>query len=1041
MPCFAPPCLAVPLPCFFIKGVAFCCGLISLLAGGPAVSQTTFPVRFESLGINNGLSQGFISGITQDHKGFMWFTTSDGLNKYDGYHFTIFRHDPEDTNSIGSDDLTAILEDSKGRLWIGTHHNGLDLFDHESNRFSHFREGDPDGLRSNNIMGITEDKAGNLWIRTEQGIDCAEASTRAPPARTAGEARPVVSLRFTHIRLDNASEAVRYKFDPAKVFADSRNHVYLTTNSRVWEASYRKGSFTYSIRERFAFPVIDSSQIADMLEDTTNHSLLLNCRQVYRFAGYNFDSARMIFRPVRAQTPWTIDHRQRIWLTDSNRISLLLPSGVQVASILEPDIMQALRTSTVLYTDRTGVVWIGTGGYGILKYDPEKESFHHILTGFTTYQMQESSPGKVISVGVHDAYAVSIRKNIPVQVKRLIEPALLKKNSAAISMGSFTVDTTGNYWLGVNGRLIRYSPGTRQFRTVPMPPTEKTTQPFPMYTDGRNNLWMGYNRYFVRYETATGHFTKWAYPERQQSYEYDFLQCIYEEGNLLWLGSVNGLFRFDAATGEMLHYMATADPASLSSNFILSINNDRRQPGRYLWIGTKGGGLNRMDKQTGRFIRYSTKDGLPNNVVYGILPDERDNLWLSTNKGLSQFNPFTIRFRNFDVSYGLQSNEFNRYAYCRTREGLLAFGGMNGINYFDPDDIHPLQPPEVVLTDFRLFNKTVGLNKAGSPLQNDISFTGKISVQYSQNVITFQFAAMDYRNTGNARYRYRMDGFDKDWIYSGTLHEATYTNLDPGTYIFRVESSFSEDAWSSRPAFVEIRVIPPWWGTWWFFGGIGFAATCMLYVFYRYRVNQLLKLERVRNRIARDLHDEVGSSISTIAIYSKVIQEQLGSSSANSAPLLGKIIENVQEIMEAMNDIVWNINTKNDAFDRIVSRMREHAYQLFEVKGYQLHFYFDENLSRIKLGMEKRRDFYLIYKEALNNIAKYAEGKNVWISLLTHNSGLRLTIRDDGKGFDLAGIRKNSNGLINMQHRTRTLKGKISIVSSPGRGTEIILSF
>lgn len=278
-------------------------------------------------------------------------------------------------------------------------------------------------------------------------------------------------------------------------------------------------------------------------------------------------------------------------------------------------------------------------------------------------------------------------------------------------------------------------------------------------------------------------------------------------------------------------------------------------------------------------------------------------------------------------------------------------------------------------------------------------------------------------------------------IYAGTGREATYTNLDPGAYRFVVQGSFAEEIWGKKRTSLLLIIIPPWWRTWWFYALITLSAASASYALYRYRLAQLLKLERVRNRIARDLHDEVGSSISTIAIYSKIIQEHLGSSTFNNGPLMQKITEGATEIMESMNDIVWNINTKNDTFEHIISRMREHAYQLFEAKGYTLHFQFDDNLSRLKLEMEKRRDFYLIYKEALNNIAKYADGRNVWITLSTINAQINLIIRDDGKGFDAATIRQGGNGLVNMQHRAATLQGRIQITSAPGEGTQIHVSF
>jgi len=236
-------------------------------------------------------------------------------------------------------------------------------------------------------------------------------------------------------------------------------------------------------------------------------------------------------------------------------------------------------------------------------------------------------------------------------------------------------------------------------------------------------------------------------------------------------------------------------------------------------------------------------------------------------------------------------------------------------------------------------------------------------------------------------------------------------------------------------------VVPPWYRTWWFYV-LAFTSTIsIIYLIYRDRLLQLARLNRLRNRIARDLHDEVGSSVSSIAIYSKIVHDHVDSSTFDNEPLLKKIADYATEIMESMNDIVWNVNTKNDAFENIISRMREHAYQLFEAKGYLLHFTIDENLKRTKLTMEKRRDFYLIYKEGLNNIAKYANGKNVWITLSLHQKVISLIIKDDGKGFDKTKLRKSSNGIHNMEYRAKALKGEISVTSSPGQGTEIRLKF
>ncbi|WP_018616630.1 ATP-binding protein [Segetibacter koreensis] len=326
-------------------------------------------------------------------------------------------------------------------------------------------------------------------------------------------------------------------------------------------------------------------------------------------------------------------------------------------------------------------------------------------------------------------------------------------------------------------------------------------------------------------------------------------------------------------------------------------------------------------------------------------------------------------------------------------------------------------------------------------LKDTSEFASKVVMKYEQNVITLHFASTDYTMQGNIRYRYKLQGFNNTWISFGVVGEATYTNLNSSNYTFFVPANYKNGTWGSKMTSLNIGVISPWWQSWWFYLTLFTIVSSNIYVLYRYKVYQTAQIERLRNRIARDLHDEVGSSISTIAIYSRIAYEQSGNETFDNKPLLKRITDSATEIMESMNDIVWNINTQNDNFEHIISRMREHVYQLLEAKGYAIHLDFDQHLNQIKLSMEKRRDFYLIYKEAVNNIAKYADGKNVWITLKLHHNEFEFTIKDDGKGFDTESGREGGNGLTNMRYRAAALNGGIKITSHPGEGTEIILTF
>jgi signal transduction histidine kinase/ligand-binding sensor domain-containing protein len=1003
------------------RNVALLLGL--LLVKLSLFAQPVVPLHFESFTINDGLSQGFISAILQDKKGFMWFATNDGLNKYDGYSFKVLHHEPGNTNSPGGDDVTCLFEDKQQRLWIGFRGKGIDIYDQEYNTFRHIRHKGPNSLRSDFVLSITEDKSGVFWIRTVDGIDRLEIK---------GD-----SMLFTPIRLDSSLQLRRTGGGAESFLTDSRNRKFITASNCVLEVFFNEQTHTYRMTERFRFHNSLPYFTAALMEDTLNHCFYLNNGQVIKFPDYNFSVPRYMAVYDAKNIRWSLDKSHQLWLLGRGYINLVHTRSKKQRRIVPDDTrqLQIMETASVFYTDRTGVVWIGTGGYGLIKYDPATAGFHHIMKNANIYQLKEDEHGRIITNNLN---ALEIGEDsVRYQPDFIQDPLIASRFNI-----TFTRDTARKLWFVGDDGIIRYDPGSRRSQSFRIPFAGLKSMPFPLFADRATSIWMGYNGQLVRYDWANNRFSNYDYPAGYMQYDFDFLQSIYEDDDGLWLGSANGLFLFDVKREKMIRVFANdeKDTTSIASNAVFSFCADVNEPERYLWIGTKGGGLNRLDKHTGKFRRFGSRTGLPSNVVYGILPDYSGNLWLSTNKGLSVFNIATETCRNFDVSDGLQSDEFNRYAYLRTSEGIMVFGGLNGINYFRSDELKPLDPPKVVFTDLRLFNRPVEPGMPGSPLAKTISTTSSIVLRYRQNVVTFRFAAMDYRKKGSIRYRYKMEGFDRDWIYSGNDNEATYTNLDPDNYRFIVQASFENGEWSSDSASLHLKIITPWHRSWWFYLLVTMTISSLIYALYRFRLYQLTRMERLRNRIARDLHDEVGSSVSTIAIYSRIVQDQMDNQSFDSKPLLAKINDFATEILDSMNDIVWNINTRNDAFEHIISRMREHATHLLEARGHQLHFSFDEHILQSKLDMERRREFYLIYKEALNNVVKYAEAQNVWISLLLSGNLITLKIRDDGKGFDPDTVKKKGNGLSNMQHRANLLHGKFTILSAVGTGTEIMLT-
>lgn len=393
------------------KACSLLYALFLLLIAVKGLAQTPIPPHLEALTIDDGLSQGYVSSMVQDKKGFMWFATSDGLNKYDGYTFTVYHHNPNDTTSIASDNLSFVFEDSQERLWIGTRNSGLDLFDREHGVFTHFRHTGANSIRSDNIYQITEDQTGGLWVRTDQGIDRLEIRKEKPALKKRSQSNfhATHTLWFTPIYADAAFETEKGKYEPPEIFVDSRNRVLLTTNHKIWEVKFNRARRSYRLEQRFAFPVIDSAHIARLIEDTVQHTLFLNTKELIRFRDYDFKVPQKIGNYTLSGAPWTIDKAQRLWQLYSNGILRIgTRSGSTEYTFLEDPVQaRALTFGTVCYTDRTGVVWIATGGYGILKYDPERERFHHILPQQYFYQLLEGEDGNIITDNLQ---SVSIKK-------------------------------------------------------------------------------------------------------------------------------------------------------------------------------------------------------------------------------------------------------------------------------------------------------------------------------------------------------------------------------------------------------------------------------------------------------------------------------------------------------------------------------------------------------------------------------------------------------------------------------------------------------
>jgi signal transduction histidine kinase len=337
-------------------------------------------------------------------------------------------------------------------------------------------------------------------------------------------------------------------------------------------------------------------------------------------------------------------------------------------------------------------------------------------------------------------------------------------------------------------------------------------------------------------------------------------------------------------------------------------------------------------------------------------------------------------------------------------------------------------------------NQTVSFDHDNKLLTQPIYLTKELTLDYKNNVITFDFASFDFAAPAENKFQYKLVGFNNNWLSTNNNHSATFTNLYPGTYYFKVRGSNSDGVWSNNECKIKLVILPPWYMTWWFIITMILLFFLIVYGLYKYRLNEANKLHLIRNRIAADLHDEIGSTLSSISLFSEVVKLKSKTKMPEITPMLNRISSNIDEMMEAMNDIVWTINSNNDNFENILIRMRSNASELFEAKGYELVLNFDQKLYSVKLGMVARKNVYLIFKEAINNVVKYANGDKVVISISYSKNEITLLIEDNGIGFETSNTSKG-NGLNTMNKRAIEINGTFSVYSKEGIGTKVKFSF
>ena len=791
-------------------------------------------IRFTRLSTDEGLSQTKVSQIVQDNQGFMWFGSQYGLNRYDGYKFKVFKHEHGVANSLSGVYIYSLFKDRSGTLWVGCD-EFLDRFDPVTETFTHYRI-DSEGAQGETVpvTHISQDHMGVMWLSTSRGLYKFDPST---------------------------GRTIRYRHDPNNPFSLSSDEIKATGEDRTgrfwvgtsegldaFDRDTEKVTLHVPLRERIVMSFYEDRFGVLWIIHDTRGGLAVFERTTNTLTHYSFGKGQRGVRAIledRDGTLWfgtlgdgllKYDRKDRKFIRYRNH-----PTNPES---LGEDSLAAL------FQDREGNIWAGLHMMAPARFStrpPLFESFKHepgnsnSLSGTMVNGIYEHREG-MLWISAISAFNRVDRKTGQYTVYPTAVPG------AYFPPISIIEDPSGFLWAGSDGLgLIRFDPRTGLFKTFRHSPTDRFSVSSDVvirpFIDHAGTLWLTTTDGLDRFDPATSHFTVYKADKRNTA-QLDI--DIKEDGKgALWIGTdSSGLQRFDPTTGQFtaIYKHNENDPTSLSNNRVNSVHFDHSGT---MWVGTQNG-LGKFDSKTGSFKTYYEQDGLSGNLVSCILENERGNLWMSTNNGLSVFDPSKQTFKNYSAADGLPGSDLTGWGSCsKSSSGEMFFGGFSGGVAFHPDKVvDSPYVPSVVLTDFRLFDHPVAVG-GDSPLSKSIGYTSALSLSHDRNVFSLEFSALSYFNPASNRYRYKLDGLDRQWHEVGSNQRlVTYTTLPARTYTFRVQGATSRGAWSEPGLELAVKILPPWWSTWWFRTICAVVAATLLGGLYQWRIRQLRREEK-----------------------------------------------------------------------------------------------------------------------------------------------------------------------------------------------------
>ncbi len=987
-----------------------------------------------------GLASNVVSSLHQDERGFIWVGTANGLQRFDGSKFIQFGTEKRGSDLLPHSGVSQIIpvgkehlvlsfvsirefglfntstysyqkvgfhldkplparaefwmwNDSRGDVYLNVLRYGMLRFDPKTNAFTNTQSfGVPAGWQVS-LAGVFEDvKQQQYWFACDSGLVIYDRRTGQAFSKNNNPRNlPILKQealweRLTEVYIDKQRRIWVFCWPTAKNGVQEK-YCFDPTGSRFLSADtagLNKGPVGYT--EYRSFYETRKGDLWIYGNGVLFNYDKLNRRFIYTRNEPESENVGISYDIVHQMIG---DRDGNIWLATDQGLYFTV-HGDGAFSVV--NLKFSNKTETTSITDilelPNGELWFSSWGSGIKTID-------RLLN-----KKQNDVYGQPPPASWNQALRAATRL-----------PWSMTRESA-----------TGKVWIGCNsGVLMIHDPATKS--TVYQHPDELANSTVRFITeDQKGQMWFG---------TQSGRLLKWSDNRMQVVMDLGTIiyKLFFDRQGWLWIAThEKGLYAVNPATGEVMqHYTARPSGGGLFSN----TGNDIEQLNDSI-IVFGAGALNFINKhnRTVRLLTY--EDGLLSNNVSRLRMDKNGFLWIITSNGLCRYNPKNNRITPYGRKDGIVLAERASESDYVSQNNYLLFAGSNAVIMFNPDVfLNTAPPPNVTITDFKVFNEYL-------PVDSLLMYP-QVSLMPDQNSFSIYFSSLSYMQRDKLTYYYMLDGVDKSWIKADRSFFVNYSLLPPGKYTFSIYCESIEGLRSLETTSVSIYIKPPFWRTYWFYTSVLFIIALLAYAVHDMRVNKLLAVEKLRNRVARDLHDDMGSTLSTINILSSMAKTKMTTDAVKTAEYLSKISDNSQRMMEAMDDIVWSIKPTNDSMQKIIARMREFATSVLEAKDIELNFTTDEEVYDVKLNMEARRDFFLVFKEAVNNAAKYSHASTVVVNLSIKNKKLTMVVKDDGKGFDVPKA-DGGNGLGNMQKRAEAMNGNITIESKPGIGTQVKVS-